>query len=161
MIDAIVIGAGPNGLSAAIELAEAGKSVWLYEANPTVGGSARSAELTLPGFVHDICSAVHPLAAVSPCFSRMPLDKYGLRFLYPAAALAHPFEDGSAILLTGSIEETGALFGRDRHAYKKLMLPITQGWSELSADVLGPPRFPKHPLRTARFGWYAIKPART
>ena len=161
MIDAIVIGGGPNGLSAAIELANAGKSVWLYEANPTVGGSARSAELTLPGFVHDICSAVHPLAAGSPCFSRLPLDRYGLQYVYPPAALAHPFEDGSAILLTKSIEQTSVLFGSDRQSYKKLISPIAENWSELSADVLGPPRFPKHPLRAARFGWYAVKPAKT
>lgn len=160
MIDAIVIGGGPNGLSAAIELASAGKSVWLYEANPTVGGSARSAELTLPEFVHDICSAVHPLAAGSPCFSRLPLDRYGLRYVYPPAALAHPFEDGSAILLTKSIEQTSAFFGSDRQSYKKLISPIAENWSELSADVLGPPRLPKHALRAARFGWYAIKPAK-
>ena len=160
MIDAIVIGGGPNGLSAAIELANAGKSVWLYEANPTVGGSARSAELTLPGFVHDICSAVHPLAAGSPCFSRLPLDSYGLQYVYPPAALAHPFEDGSAILLTKSIEQTSAFFGSDRQPYKKLISPIAENWSELSADVLGPPRFPKHPLRAARFAWYAVKPAK-
>jgi len=160
MIDAIVIGAGPNGLMAAIELATAGKSVRLYEANHTIGCSARSAELTLPGFVHDICSAVHPLAAGSPCFSRLPLERYGLQYIYPPAAVAHPFEDGSAIVLTKSIEDTSASFGKDRQAYKKFISPIVEGWSELTADVLGPPRFPRHFL-TARFGWHAIKPAKS
>ena len=158
--DAIVIGGGPNGLMAAIELASAGKSVRLFEANPEIGGSARSAELTLPGFVHDICSAVHPMAAGSPCFARLSLGRYGLRYVYPPAALAHPFEDGSAIVLTKSVEETGAFFEKDCQAYKDLMAPIAEGWSELAVDVLGPPRFPRHPLRTARFGWHALKPAK-
>ena len=157
--DAIVIGGGPNGLMAAIELASAGKSVRLYEANPTIGGSARSAGLTLPGFVHDICSAVHPMAAGSPCFARLSLDRYGLRFVYPPAALAHPFEDGSAIILTKSVDESSALFGRDSQAYKNLISPVAEHWPELSEDVLRPPRFPKHFLQTARFGWHAIKPA--
>ncbi|HKA18612.1 MAG TPA: NAD(P)/FAD-dependent oxidoreductase [Blastocatellia bacterium] len=159
--DAIVIGAGPNGLMAAIELASAGKSVRIYEANPTIGGSARSAELTLPGFVHDICSAVHPMAASSTCFARLPLDRYGLRYVYPPAALAHPFEDGSAIVLTKSIEETGTSFENDCQAYKELIAPVAEHWSELAVDVLGPPRFPRHPLRTARFGWSALKPAKS
>ena len=98
-VDAIVIGAGPNGLAAAIELARSGKSVRIYEANQTVGGGARSAELTLPGFTHDICSAVHPLALGSPFFSTLPLDQYGLEFIHSPIALAHPFDDGTAAIL--------------------------------------------------------------
>src|SRR6266513_1513732 len=97
--DAIVIGAGPNGLAAAIELARSGRSVCIYEANRVVGGSMRSAELTLPGFIHDVCSAVHPLAAGSPFFSKLPLERYGLEFIYPPASLAHPFDDGTAVVL--------------------------------------------------------------
>ena len=93
-MDAIIIGAGPNGLAAAIELARSGRSVRVYEANPTVGGGARSAAMTLPGFIHDVCSAVHPLAAGSPFFSQLPLDRYGLEFIHPPACLAHPFDDG-------------------------------------------------------------------
>src|SRR5262249_56107257 len=104
--DAIVIGAGPNGLMAAIELASAGKSVRLYEANPTIGGSARSSELTLPGFVHDICSAVHPMAAGSPCFARLSLGRYGLSYVYPPAPLAHPFDDCSSIFPPNSLSQT-------------------------------------------------------
>src|SRR5215207_10490776 len=101
--DAIIIGAGPNGLAAAIELARAGYSVCVYERNETVGGGARSAELTLPGFVHDICSAVHPLALGSPFFSKLPLTKYGLEFINQPTALAHPFDDGTAVLLHRSV----------------------------------------------------------
>src|SRR5262245_54347058 len=138
ILDAIVIGGGPNGLMAAIELASAGKSVRLYEANPKIGGSARSSELTLPGFVHDICSAVHPMAAGSPCFALLSLDRYGLHYVHPTAALAHPFEDGSAIVLTKSIEETSAFFERDCQAYRDLIAPVAEHWSELAVDVLRP-----------------------
>ncbi|MGH9732541.1 MAG: phytoene desaturase family protein, partial [Candidatus Acidiferrales bacterium] len=103
--DAIVIGSGPNGLAAAVRLAQAGKSVAVYEAERTIGGGARSAELTLPGFVHDICSAVHPMAISSPFFRTLPLDRFGLRWVQPDAPLAHPFDDGSAAVLVRSVEE--------------------------------------------------------
>jgi phytoene dehydrogenase-like protein len=122
--DAIVIGSGPNGLAAAIELARSGRSVCVYEANRTVGGGARSAELTLPGFIHNVCSAVHPLAAGSPFFSKLPLHQYGLEFINPQACLAHPFDDGSAVVLYRSLELTSENLGRDRNAYKKIFLPI-------------------------------------
>jgi phytoene dehydrogenase-like protein len=158
--DAIVIGSGPNGLAAAIELARSGRSVCVYEANKTVGGGARSAELTLPGFTHDICSAVHPLAAGSPFFSKLPLDKYGLEFINPQACLAHPFDDGSAAVLNRSVELTSENLGRDRGAYKKLLQPIVERWNELTGDLLGPPRFPRHPLIVAGFGIHAIRSAK-
>jgi len=157
--NAIVIGAGPNGLAAAIELARAGYSVSVYEARETVGGGARSAELTLPGFVHDICSAVHPLASGSPFFSKLGLDQFGLEFINPPAALAHPFDDGTAILLDRSVEGTGATFGQDARAYRKLMNPLVRDWNLVVADLLAPPRIPKHPLKMARFGFYGIRSA--
>src|SRR6185369_1455704 len=118
--DAIVVGAGPNGLAAAIELAKRGKRVCVYEANETVGGSARSAALTLPGFVHDTCSAVHPLAVGSPFFKGLSLAEHGLEFIYPPAAAAHPFDDGTAILLLPSIEKNTEQLGGDARQYEKL-----------------------------------------
>lgn len=160
-MDAIVIGAGPNGLAAAIELTRAGRQVRIYEANSTVGGGARSAELTLPGFTHDICSAVHPLAAGSPFFCSLPLEKYGLEFIHSPIALAHPFDDGPAAILDRSVEVTSENLGRDRAAYRDLMTPLVERWHELANDLLGPPRFPRHPLAIARFGIHAIRPAKS
>ena len=159
-VDAIVIGGGPNGLAAAIELARSGKSVRVYEANQTVGGGARSAELTLPGFTHDICSAVHPLALGSPFFSTLPLQEYGLEFIHSPIALAHPFDDGTAAILDRSVEITGDELGRDRSAYRNLMSPFVARWHELASDLLGPPRLPRHPLITGRFGIHAIRSAK-
>jgi phytoene dehydrogenase-like protein len=160
-VDAIVIGAGPNGLSAAIELARSGRQVRIYEANQTVGGGARSANLTLPGFTHDICSAVHPLAAGSPFFSTLPLEKYGLSFIHSPIALAHPFDDGTAAILDRSIEITSEQLGRDRSVYRNLMTPFAERWRDLADDILGPARLPGHPLITARFGIHAIRSAKT
>ncbi len=157
--DAIVVGAGPNGLAAAIELARRGKRVCVYEANETIGGSARSAALTLPGFVHDTCSAVHPLAVGSPFFKNLSLAEYGLDFIYPPAAVAHPFDDGSAILLHRSIAETGSQLGRDAHSYKRLLTPFVENWESLAPELLGPIQLPKHPFAMARFGLSAIHSA--
>ena len=159
-MDVIVIGAGPNGLAAAIELARAGLKVRIYEANQTVGGGARSGELTLPGFTHDLCSAVHPLAAGSPYFSQLPLQKYGLEFIQPPKALAHPFDDGTVAVLDRSIETTAEGLGRDRAVYRALMQPFVERWNDLADDLLGPPRFPRHPLTTVRFGIRAIRSAK-
>ena len=159
-MDAIVIGAGPNGLAAAIELARAGLKVRIYEANTTVGGGARSGELTLAGFTHDLCSAVHPLAAGSPYFSKLPLQNYGLEFVHSPTALAHPFDDGTAAVLDRSLEATSDGLGRDRETYRKLMKPFVENWSSLAADLLGPPSFPRHPFLTARFGMRAIRSAK-
>ena len=159
-MDAIVIGAGPNGLAAAIELARSGKSVRIYEANQTVGGGARSAELTLPGFTHDICSAVHPLAHGSPFFSTLPLDQYGLEFIHSPIALAHPFDDGTAAIVDRSIQITSEKLGGDQSAYRDLMTPFVDHWHDLAEDILGPPRLPRHPLLTARFGIRAIRSAK-
>jgi phytoene dehydrogenase-like protein len=158
--DAIVIGSGPNGLAAAIVIALTGRSVCIFEANATIGGGARSAELTLPGFNHDLCSAVHPLAAASPFFSQLPLKKYGLEFVYPPFALAHPFDDDTAVTLDRSLENASNSFGSDKDAYRQLFGPIVENWNKLADDLLGPPRLPKHPLLVARFGWRAIQPAK-
>ena len=158
--DAIIIGAGPNGLAAAVELARSGRSVCVYEANQTIGGGARSAELTLPGFIHDVCSAVYPLAAGSPFFSKLPLHKYGLEFVFPPASLAHPFDDGTAIVVRRSVEVTSERLGRDRSAYSKLFTPIVERWNELAEDFLGPLHFPRHPLTAASFGVRALRSAK-
>lgn len=161
--DAIVIGAGPNGLAAAIEIARAGRSVCLYEANPTIGGGTRSAELTLPGFVHDVCSAVHPLAAGSPFFSQLPLRNYGLEYVFPPASLAHPFDDGTALIVERSLDATAERlgeFGRDGAAYKKLFSQFVAGWDELAVDLLAPLGMPRHPFAMARFGLSGIRSAK-
>ena len=155
--DAIVVGAGPNGLAAAIELAKRGKRVCVYEANETIGGGARSAALTLPGFVHDTCSAVHPLAVGSPFFKNLSLAEYGLEFIYPPAAVAHPFDDGTALLLHRSVEETASQLGDDAGAYKRLLTPLVRHWEKLAPELLGPLRFPRHPLALTRFGLNGIR----
>src|SRR5258707_11640562 len=126
--DAIVVGAGPNGLSAAIVLAHAGRSVLVVEAAATVGGGARSAALTRPGFVHDVCSAIHPLSLTSPFLRRLPLAQYGLEWVQPPVALAHPLDDGTAVLVEPSVAATSASFGRDAGAYRSLMQPLVDHW---------------------------------
>lgn len=157
--DAIVVGAGPNGLAAAIEFAKAGKSVCVYEANENVGGGARSAALTLPGFVHDTCSAVHPLAVGSPFFKNLSLAEYGLEFVFPPAAVAHPFDDGTAILLHRSVEKTSEQFGADARSYKRLFEPLVRDWEILAPELLGPIHAPHHPYAMMRFGLNAIRSA--
>jgi phytoene dehydrogenase-like protein len=157
--DAIVVGSGPNGLAAAITMARAAKSVAIFEANDQVGGGVRSAELTLPGFVHDICSAVYPLAIGSPFFRSLPLAQYGLEWIQPPAALAHPLDDGTAIIVARSIEATALQLGRDAASYKKFFEPLVMHWAGLDVDILGPLRWPRHPLNLLRFGLSAIKPA--
>jgi phytoene dehydrogenase-like protein len=159
-VDAIVIGSGPNGLAAAIELARSGLQVRVYEANQTIGGGARSGELTLPGFTHDLCSAVHPLAAGSPDLSKLPLRDYGLEFIQPPKALAHPFDDGTAVTLDRSLATTSEALGKDRAAYRDLMKPFVDHWETLAKDLLGPPRFPRHPFTALRFGIHAIRSAK-
>ncbi len=159
--DAIVIGSGPNGLAAAITMARAGRSVLVIEANETVGGGCRSKELTLPGFTHDICSAIHPLGLGSPFFRTLPLKEYGLEWIHPPAPLAHPLEDGTAVMLNRSIEETSKGLGIDATAYRKLMEPLAAHWDELADAFLGPlrPSMLAHPFEMARFGLHALIPA--
>ncbi len=158
--DAIVVGSGPNGLAAAITLARAGRSVVVYEANATVGGGVRSAELTLPGFMHDVCSAIHPLGATSPFFRTLPLAEHGLKWIYPPASLAHPFDGGAAALLVRSIRATAETLGLDAAAYRELMSPLVAVWDQLAGALLGPLRPPRHPLALLRFGRRAIRSAR-
>jgi len=157
--DAVVVGSGPNGLAAAITMQQAGLSVLLVEAKNTIGGGLRSAELTLPHFVHDVCSAIHPLAAGSPFFKTLPLEQHGLEFIFPAIAAAHPFDDGSAAVLHGSVEQTAQALGEDEAAYLKLMKPLVKDWPRIATDVLGPLHFPKHPIAMARFGLKALTSA--
>jgi phytoene dehydrogenase-like protein len=158
--DAIIIGSGPNGLAAAITLARAGCAVLVFEARETVGGGARSAPLTLPGFIHDICSSIHPLAAISPFFRGLPLHNYGLEWLHSPAALAHPFDDGTAALLDRSIELTGRMLGRDAMAYQQLMAPLVASWDRLQDFLLGPLRVPRHPLALLHFARRGLRSAR-
>jgi len=158
--DAVVVGSGPNGLAAAITLARAGCSVLVCEANATIGGGARSAELTLPGFVHDVCSAVHPLAVGSPFFKTLPLERFGLEWIHPEIPLAHPLDDGSAACLHRDVNFTAEQLGGDSGAYLRLMKPLARNWEKLANEFLQPMlHWPKHPLALARFGIPALCPA--
>ena len=138
MPDAIVVGSGPNGLAAAITLARAGRSVRVLEAQPTLGGGARSTALTLPGFLHDRCSAIHPLAVASPFFRTLPLARHGLEWIQPPLALAHPLDDGTAAILSQSMEETCASLAADARAYRMLMRPYVRAWAALADELLQP-----------------------
>jgi phytoene dehydrogenase-like protein len=154
--DAVVVGAGPNGLAAAVTLVQAGLSVAVFEAGETIGGGTRSAEVTLPGFVHDICSAIHPLGLASPFFRALDLEKHGLRWIHPEAPLAHPFDDGPPAMLYRTLEATGATLGGDAASYSQLMQPFVDLWDKLFLDVLAPIHFPRFPWLMARFGIRAI-----
>ena len=155
----VVVGSGPNGLAAAIALAQAGHSVTLLEGADTLGGGCRSAELTLPGFVHDTCSTVHALASVSPFLSRLPLAQHGFELVHPDAPLAHPLDDGSAVMLERSAEETAHGLGPDARAYGRLIDPLVAHWDALTGEIMGPLRVPRHPLVMARFGLSALRSA--
>jgi phytoene dehydrogenase-like protein len=159
--DAVVVGSGPNGLAAAITFARAGLSVALIEGADTIGGGMRSDELTLPGFTHDICSAVFPLSLASPFLKTVPLADHGLEWVQPPIPLAHPLDDGTAVLAYRSVEETAANLGPDAGAYRRLM-STPSGWAELVHEVLGPLRVPpRYLLALAQFGLLALRPARS
>jgi phytoene dehydrogenase-like protein len=159
VIDAIVIGSGPNGLAAAIALAQAGRSVRVYEADTAAGGGLRSAELTEPGCVHDVCATVLALAQISPFLKSLPLAGHGLELAHPDAPFAHPLEDGSAVVVERSIEATADGLGRDGRAYRDLMAPLVAQAEPLMDALLGPPLATRHPLLMARFGLKAIRSA--
>jgi phytoene dehydrogenase-like protein len=158
--DAVVVGAGPNGLAAAIELARNGRSVHLIEGAPTIGGGTRTQELTLPGFHHDVCSAVHPLALGSPFLRTLPLEQFGLELIEPAVQAAHPLDGGDAVALMRSLEETAEGLGRDARAYRSLVGTFAEHWERLAEAMLGPlTRPPRAPLLAARFGSRGALPA--
>ena len=159
--DAVVVGSGPNGLAAAITLARAGRSVLVLEANATIGGGTRSAALTLPGCVHDVCSAVHPLGRSSPVFSAWPLAEHGLEWIEPEVAIAHPLPDGSAALIHRDMATTVAGLGEDGAAYERLVGPVAHDWPIIARELLGPMRpgaVLRHPRAVTRFGLHAIQP---
>ena len=158
---ACVVGSGPNGLAAAIVLAQAGLQVDVFEAQPTAGGAARTMELTLPGFLHDFGSAVHPMAAGSPFFSSLPLEDHGLEWIRSPAPLAHPLDDGTAVVLERDLGDAKTSLGADGDAWGKLMQPFVERWREFAPDVLRPVcSIPKHPWLMARFATNALRSAR-
>lgn len=156
-IDAIVVGAGPNGLAAAVVLARAGLSVRVVEAAATIGGGTRTEQLTLPGFLHDVCSAIHPFAAASPFLSTLPLQSHGLEWIQPPVALAHPMDGEPPALLEQSLAATAGALGADEGSYRQLMEPFVRHWNDLAADTLAPVRVPAHPFLLARFGFVGAR----
>jgi phytoene dehydrogenase-like protein len=157
--DAIVVGAGPNGLAAATELASAGCSVAVFEARDTVGGGARSAEITLPGFTHDVCSAIHPLGVASPFFKSLGLEQLGVEWIYPEFPVAHPLDNGEAAILRRSVKETAETLHEDRAPYVRLFEPMTAHAGVIMEEVLAPMHVPRHPFILASFGRYAVRAA--
>jgi len=157
--DAVIVGSGPNGFAAAITLARAGRKVLILEAKPIIGGGLRTSEDTLPGFHHDICATIHALGIASPFFRSVPLNDYGLEWIFPPSELAHPLDDGTAIVLERSIEATARQLGVDETTYKRLMLPLVDRCEQILYEFLGPLRFPRYPFTMILFGAFALFPA--
>lgn len=158
--DAVVVGAGPNGLAAGIRMAQAGLSVLIVEAGDVVGGGTRSAELTLPGFVHDLCSAIHPMAVASPFFRSLDLERHGLEWIHSELPVAHPLDGEPAAVMYRSIQDTALAMQEDAASYERLIGPLVASWDDLARDVLGPiVHWPRHPVHLARFGMHALRPA--
>jgi len=155
---AAVIGSGPNGLSAAIVLARAGYAVTVFEGAPTIGGGTRSAELTLPGFVHDVCSAVHPMAVASPWFEEIGLERYGVEWVHPSTPMAHPLDDGTAVMLERSLEATASGLGAEGREWRDLLAPLVEAWPRLRHDLLALVSVKRASVALARFGWRTILP---
>jgi phytoene dehydrogenase-like protein len=159
--DAVVVGSGPNGLAAAITIARGKRSVLLLEAKETIGGGTRTRELTLPGFRHDVCAAIHPLALASPFFRSLHLTRFGVEWIHPPVPLAHPLDNDTAVLMERSLEDTARGLGRDRNSYLRLLGPFIQRWEELVGDLLKPLGFPVHPLTALRFSLKGLQSARS
>ena len=155
--DAVVVGAGPNGLSAALELAREGLSVCVLEANETIGGGARTRELTEPGVLHDVCSAIHPMGAVSPFFNDIEIDRHAVEWIESPLALAHPLENGPAAILSPDFAETAESLGEDEAGYRRLLGPFVERADELMPAVLEPIRVPAHPILLAHFGLVGLR----
>ena len=160
VLDAVIVGAGPNGLTAAAVLARAGLAVTVLEAAATPGGGCRSSEVTLPGFLHDRCAAVHPLAALSPAFAELGLAQHGLRWLHSPVALAHPLDHGRAAVLWSDLDRTADGLGADGDRYRRMLAPVVRNWPAIADATMGPlATVPHHPLAVARFGLRALPPA--
>ena len=156
-LDAVVVGGGPNGLAAAIVLAREGRSVTVLEAAETVGGGARSdSNLTLPGFVHDVCSAIHPFGRTSPFFAGVDLGRHGLRWIEPPAAFAHPLDGGRAVIVQRDVDATAALLGPDAGAYRRTFGPLVRRFEALIPDLLAPFHVPLSPPRSLRLAWFGL-----
>jgi len=158
--DAIVVGSGPNGLAAAIAMQQQGLSVLLIEGKDVIGGGLRTTELTLPGFKHDVCSAVHPMALASPFFRSLPLYQHGLRYIDPIFPAAHPFDNGTAAILYRSLSDTATSLQKDKQIYLDLIGPVVSDWDKLIGNLLSPLRLPKHPFALATFGINALQSAK-
>lgn len=159
--DAIVVGSGPNGLAAAITLQQRGLAVLLLEGKDTIGGGMRTASFTLPGFLHDVCSAVHPMLAMSPFFQQLDLGRYGLECIHPSLPAVHPFDDGQAACLHRSLTATASGLNGDGTAYFRLFERLERNWPRIAGDVLAPLRLPAYPMEMARFGWVALRSSLT
>ena len=158
--DAVIVGSGPNGLAAAVTLAAAGLSVQVIEGGPAIGGGCRTEELTLPGFRHDVCSAVHPLALASPFFRRFDLEARGVRFARPQVEFAHPLDGGRAVIVSGSVAETAARLGADSRSYRRVIGPLAGHMDEICQVLLAPLRQPPaHPIILACYGVRGVWPA--
>ena len=161
LYDAVIIGSGPNGLAAAIYLAQRKLSVLVVEAADEIGGGTRSAQLTRPGFIHDVCSAIHPLTIASPFFQTLPLDDFGLEFVQPAASVAHPLDDGTAVLLKKSVEETAANLGTDGTSYERLVKVLARNFKVIAPDLLAPFGIPSNPFLMLGFALKGLTSAKS
>lgn len=157
--DAIIVGSGPNGLAAGIRLAQEGLSVKIFESAETIGGGMRTQEIIRPGFLHDVCSAIHPMAVASPFIKTLPLENFGLRWIHPHLPAAHPLDNEPAAILYNDVHQTAFHLEDDEKTYLAITEPLIDNWEQLSADFLGPFRFPKQPFTLASFGLKGLQPA--